>query len=386
MIQSGAETPRVEDSLYRLAESYNFQKSNFWVVPSNIQATILDANGNYHTQIRHIRKTGIDFDRLDQLNSLSRYACEHVPDEETLKTKLDSILNSKQLDIWKYYLGGILGAVGFGVFFNCDFSDAVSAALSAVIVVFLSQYLSKHERNPLILNFLISFATECTILLLAKVGIGNHTGTITVGVIMLLISALGTTNGVRDLIHLDTLSGIMNITTSLAGACGIAFGIAVPLLLLQRQNTQDIMQLETNAWIALAACTCGCIGFALWFHVRREKILFCGFGGFLTWALYLTAIHFSFNTFLATFFAAICCGLYAQIIARIDKAPATIFQTVAIFPLIPGAALYYSMYGIIVENYVLAKDKISDLLLACVGIVLGFLFVEVISRFVWRHH
>ncbi len=203
---------------------------------------------------------------------------------------------------------------------------------------------------------------------------------------MLLISALGTTNGVRDLIHLDTLSGIMNITMSLAGACGIAFGIAVPLLLLQKQNIQDIMQLETNAGIALSACTCGCIGFALWFHVRKEKILFCGFGGFLTWAFYLTAIHFSFNTFLATFLAAICCGLYAQIIARIDKAPATIFQTVAIFPLIPGAALYYSMYGIVIQNYMLAKEKIIDLLLACVGIVLGFLFVEVLGRFIWRHH
>ena len=64
MIGSGAETHRVEDSLYRLAASYGFSRCNIWVVPSNIQATVTSPKGVCLTQIRHIRRTGVDFDRL----------------------------------------------------------------------------------------------------------------------------------------------------------------------------------------------------------------------------------------------------------------------------------------------------------------------------------
>ena len=384
MIRSGAETPRVEDSLYRISAAYGFTNNNFWVVPSNIQATVVGKNGNYLTQIRHVRRAGIDYDRLDQLNNLSRFACANTPDEETLQSMLDSIQNAMPQNVLLNYLGGILGAVGFGIFFNCDGSDAVSAAMAAILVVFLSRKLSRRERNPLVFNFLISFAAECLILLLARSGIGHHTGTITVGVIMLLISALGTTNGVKDLIHLDTLSGVMNITMSLAGAGGIAIGIALPLLLFRELNTQEVMQLETNVMVSLLSCTVGCVGFALWFDVRREKILYCAAGAFLTWGIYLIFTRITGIQFVATVCAAIGCGLYAQIVARIDKAPATIFSTVSIFPLIPGSSLYYAMYGIVLQNRQLAQEKTTELILACVGIVLGFLDVEVLSRYIWR--
>ena len=70
MIQSGAETHRVEDSLYRLLESYGFTECNVWVVPTNIQATVITPDGTCLTQIRHIRRSGIDFAALDDLNTL----------------------------------------------------------------------------------------------------------------------------------------------------------------------------------------------------------------------------------------------------------------------------------------------------------------------------
>ena len=77
-LQNGAETWRTEDSLYRIAAGYGFTKCNFWVVPSNIQGTVTGPDGNCMTQIRHIKGTGIDFARLEDLNALSRYVCSSV--------------------------------------------------------------------------------------------------------------------------------------------------------------------------------------------------------------------------------------------------------------------------------------------------------------------
>lgn len=380
MIQSGAETHRVEDSLYRLCASYGFSNCNIWVVPSNIQATVTAADGETLTQIRHIRSTGIDFDRLDRLNDLSRRACAQKSDAAELESALQAIQDSQPQKTWATYLGGVLAGAGFGVFFNCDSADTAVAICASLLITFFARKLGRWERNPLILNFVISCVTEFFILLSVHAGFGHHVGYITVGVVMLLISALGTTNGVRDLVHLDTLSGVMNITASLTGAIGIALGIALPLFLLQKQGGSEVVILNPSLALELLACTVGCVGFALWFHVKGTKIGWCALGAFLTWSIYLLAYRYLPSTFAATLFAAVVCGLYAQIAARVSKAPATIYLTICVFPLIPGSALYYTMYGIVTRDLPFAAAKGVELVLVCFGIVLGFMVVEVLVK------
>ena len=383
MTRSGAETRRVEDSLYRLCASYGFTACNIWVVPTNIQATVTDREGESLTQIRHIRSPGVNFDRLDRLNDLCRRACADTPDAGELYRQLQQVLSVPAQRPWLIYLSGALAGAGFGVFFNCDWLDALVAVCASLLITFLGRRLSKRESNPLILNFIISFLTEISILFSVHLGFGHHMGYITVGVVMLLISALGTTNGVRDLVHLDTLSGLMNITASLTGAVGIALGIALPLLLFRRWGDSEIMILNPSVALELISATVGCVGFAIWFGVLRgRQIIFCAVGAFLTWGAYLIA--YRFLPFAATLLGAVICALFAQVMARVNKAPATIFQTVSVFPLIPGAALYYTMYGLVIRDTAFATAKGVELLLACFGIVLGFMVVEVASRHIWK--
>lgn len=383
MIRSGAETHRVEDSLYRLCDSFGFRSANVWVVPSNIQATVVTPAGDCLTQIRHIRRSGVDFRLLDALNAFCRRACAERPSVRDFTAGLSSILTSPEPPAWQTYLGGALAGAGFGLFFNCDALDAVAAAAVSLLVTFLSRRISRLESNPLILNFSVSFLAELLILLGARLGFGHHVGYIAAGVVMLLISALGTTNGVRDLVHLDTLSGVMNISLSLTGAIGIALGIALPLKLFLPQGGNEIMVLNASIPLELTACTLGCTGFALWFRVRGRHIPWCALGALLTWGAYLLSCHVYPSNFCACIVGAVVCGLYAQCMARLNKAPATVFQTVAVFPMIPGAALYYMMYGFVMADLPFARDRGLNLVLSCFGIVLGFMLVEVLSRAIW---
>ena len=201
---------------------------------------------------------------------------------------------------------------------------------------------------------------------------------------MLLISALGTTNGVRDLVHLDTLSGTMNITLSMTGAIGIALGIALAITLLPGWSNGAANGVNSNVWIQLASCTIGCVGFALWFRVRISHVAACALGGFITWGAYIIASLRLSGAFAPAVVAAIACGAFSQIAARAHKAPATIFMTVSIFPLIPGAALYSMMVAIVLGNSALAAQKGAELALTCFAIVLGFMVVEVLSRYIWN--
>ena len=234
MICSGAEVARAEDSMYRLLHSYGYERANCWVISSNIQATAISPDGELMTQIRHIPGGEMDFDRLDYLNALSRKACMDTPDAPELRKRLDEVFARPSQPKWQHYLAGVMGGAGFAVFFNCDLMDTIVAVLASLIIIALGDLLSKYERNPLILNAIISFAVEVFILLSVEVfEFGHNYSNITVGVVMLLISGIGFTNGIRDLLHRDILSGIINISSSVLGATGIAIGIALPILIMK---------------------------------------------------------------------------------------------------------------------------------------------------------
>lgn len=384
LVESGGETHRVEDTLYRLAACYGFSRCNIWVIPSNIQATVTAPDGTVLTQIRGISNPGMEFDRLCRLNALSRWACSEKPDETAFSERLSQIENSSAPSIWLQMVGCALGGWGFGLLFGCNLLDSLVALVASVGVCLMIHKLSPRERNPLVLNFIISFLMESFIILSAYIGISNHMGYITIGVVMLLISGLGATNGLRDLVHLDTLSGLINLTASFTGAIGIALGIALPLMIAKSLGSHEITTLSSIPLIQLASCAVACAGFSLWFHVKGWKILFCAIGGVLTWGVYLLASHYLTDVFAITMIAAITCGLYGQIMARVMKTPATIFSTVCLLPLIPGGSLYYMMYGIVTKNAAFAKTKGLELALTCFGIVLGYMVVEVVNRYVWR--
>ena len=111
--------------------------------------------------------------------------------------------------------------------------DSIVAVVASIIIVALGDLLGSRENNPLIFNAIISFIVEFFIILSVEMGLGHHVGNITVGVVMLMISGIGFTNGISNLLHRDTLSGIINLSRAVLGATGIAIGIALPILLLK---------------------------------------------------------------------------------------------------------------------------------------------------------
>ena len=313
------------------------------------------------------------------------HGSEHFVDRAVICDVI-AVVGLRRLEAWGQPDGADTQLFQIVEFFRDTVQVALVAVCAALLITFLIRAVGKREENPLILNFLISCVAEFFIILSVRLGFGHHTGYITLGAVMLLISALGATNGLRDLVHLDTLSGVMNITASLTGAIGIALGIALPLSLLRGWAGNELTGLNPSVPIQLISCTIACVGFALWFHVRGRHVPWCGLGALLTWAAYRVALQFDAGVFTATLFASAFCGLYGQVMARVNRAPATIFLTVSIFPLIPGAALYYMMYGIVTRNAALSIGKGAELLLSCFGIVLGYMAVEVLNKYIWRHH
>ena len=103
MLKSGAETDRAEDSMYRMLESYDLEQCSIFAIQSDIQATIKPKNGSFITQIRRVHKVGLNYDRLDYLNNLSRYICKYKPSLEEIREKYAEVMNRKAQPLWYWF-------------------------------------------------------------------------------------------------------------------------------------------------------------------------------------------------------------------------------------------------------------------------------------------
>lgn len=97
LLKSGAEIFRVEDSLYRMCRSYGFVRSDVYASQINIQMTVETPEGEIITQIRYIEMTSPHYDKLDQLNNLSRYVCANTPNRQRFMNVMKKLQKVKYL-------------------------------------------------------------------------------------------------------------------------------------------------------------------------------------------------------------------------------------------------------------------------------------------------
>lgn len=335
MVKSGAETNRAEDSIYRMMESYDVEQCNVFVIQSNIQATIKPIGEPYITQIRRVHNTGFHYDRLDYLNNLSRYICQNKPSVEEIRERYQEVMNRRPQPLYLQYLAAILGGVGFGVYFG--------------------KILDKKENNLVVYNLAIAFLSAAAVYLVARFGFGHHPDRIILGLNMVLISGLGVTNGIRDVLNRAYISGMLNIAHACLGAVAIACGTGLAMILFQGDMYD--MYIAPSIAVQLISCGVASMGFALVFKAAPGQSACAGIGGFINCAFYLLVLYFWGNNLAAVMAGATSVAAFAYVMSRIHRAPATIFLTTSIMPVIPGATLFYMMHGLVQADYNLAKQQ-----------------------------
>lgn len=232
MLANGAEVNRVEDTLNRMGTAYGASQMNVFVITSCMVVTMTFPDGSTNTQTRRILSPGgTDFRKLEDLNALSRKCCEHPLALEELKTKLEEIQNAPA-ERGKLYLGSVLAAGSFAVFFGGNLIDGVAAAAFAILICFLQEYLTPFCTNRMVFHLICSVVAGLGIGLLVSFNPFMHMDKIMIGDIMLLIPGIAMTNAVRNVLVGDTISGVMRLIETLLWAGALAFGFMAAIWLI----------------------------------------------------------------------------------------------------------------------------------------------------------
>ncbi len=392
LAMSGAETYRVEESIVRVLGAYGYEAEAF-AIPNCLTVSMISPDGTPMTRMRRIGIHGNDLDAVERYSNLSRRICADPPEPQVAMDWLrQTKANCLHFRWWGKACGYFFGAFGFCFFYGGDPADAVGSGLCGLLIFAIDLWMDRLRSTQFFRTIFSAFFSAILAYTLHGFGLIRSADAAIIGALMLLVPGLLFTNAMRDIMYGDTNSGINRIVQVLLIAVAIALGTAGALNLahvfwLDPNGTEavSLSPLIQNmgsfigavgfaiyfnihgpggllcalgsvlAWstylitihftdnVIWANFTGAMVGFAIYFNIHGPGGLLCALGSVLAWSTYLITIHFTDNVIWANFTGAMVASLYAETMARIRKYPAISYLVVSIFPLIPGAGVYYTM-------------------------------------------
>ena len=383
LAMNGAETFRIEESVRRILHAYGIE-SEVFAIPNCLTVSIETHDGKPMTRVRRIGFHGNDLDTVEKYSNLSRRICAEKPEPKIARQWLhdtDASIRSYSLPV--LLLGNFLGAAGFSIVFGGSFIDSICSGFSGILIGLINHYLGRLKVNPFFTTIAAAFVMAFASYGLGTLNIAKNTDTVIIGALMILVPGLIFTNAMRDIIFGDTNSGINRIVQVLMIAAAIALGTGAgwrtaDMLFALSVNAPLITHLYEVQNIATFFA---CAGFAIIFNIHGPGIAICAFGGVITWAVFCVCRYFNCDIYSAYFLATVTAALYAEVMARIRKYPAISYLVVGIFPLIPGAGIYYATSFLLQGNQEAFSQKALETIGIAGVIAVGILVVSTLVRF-----
>ena len=213
LLESGAETSRVEDTVERIIRHFYDGKSEVLVVMTGLFVTVGDV-----TKTVRVRRRTINLDKVSKINMMSRDITDDKIDFEEALKRFEYIMVQKP-----YPLLVKTVAVAFCCGFFTLLFGGNAFVVGAVINVFI-WFLRKHHTAEFIITFSGGVVIALLILLFYAIGLGKNINPMITGAIMPLVPGLAITNAIRDIIAGDYLSGGARLFDAVVVAIALATG------------------------------------------------------------------------------------------------------------------------------------------------------------------
>lgn len=222
MMESGAETYRVEDTMLRMARSQNIDTQSY-VTPTGIILSL-----GKHTKITSITTRITDLHKIAKVNNISRKLTLQIISLEQAYYELRLVQKTNYfLPNWLQVLMSAISSTCFLILFQGDWIDMPAAFIAGgfgYLIFLISQQLTR-------VKYFSEFISSLTIAIIAFCAVwfdvGQEFDKIVISAVMPLVPGVLITNAVRDMMAGHLTAGIAKGTEALLTASGIGSGVAV---------------------------------------------------------------------------------------------------------------------------------------------------------------
>jgi uncharacterized membrane protein YjjP (DUF1212 family) len=297
--------------------------------------------------MRRIGTHGNNLDSVEKFSNLSRAICNRKPAPEEGLKWFDLVRRERlcSYSLPMQYVGYFVGAAGHTLFFGGNWIDSLCGGICGLLVGCVSQFLGKWKANSFFSTIASAFFMAMLTYALHTMGITQNPDAVNIGALMILVPGLLFTNAMRDIIYGDTNSGVNRIVQVFLVAAALSLGTAVAWNLSSMiwGEPQNLGLAEYNFATEYVLCFVGCIGFSILFNIHDLGVIICALGATLVWVVFVITEQLTGSGIVGYFWGAVFASAYSEMMARIRKYPAITYLVISIFPLIPGAGVYYTM-------------------------------------------
>lgn len=229
LLESGAETYRVEDTMTRIAEYYGLDRTHSFVTPT---AIIFSLSNKSATQLTRITDRTTDLVKISETNEISRAITSGTMTLDTAKEALHELdhANLQYRHAYKILAASIVSAC-FLLMFKGVWPDVLPSFIAGGIGLMIADAIQLRTR----VKFFAEFAAAFVIALLAHLFVyylgGVSINTIIIASVMPLVPGVLITNAIRDLMASQLLAGTVKGVEASLTAFAIGTGVAVCLMI-----------------------------------------------------------------------------------------------------------------------------------------------------------
>lgn len=228
MLESGGETYRAEEIVWRICKIYGIEEAESFVTTTGIMVSVCH-NGKTYSLIRRVSSRTIDLDKVDKVNDLSRNIINKNLTVTELKNQLNIINNGERYSNKTAVIISALGAFCFVFLFNGKLPEALAAFFIGLIIKYITIKFSALDINQFFINSIASGICTILAIIFLKLNLISDLDKTIIGSIMLLVPGLAITNAIRDTISGDLLAGLTRAVEAFLVAISIAIGTGAVL-------------------------------------------------------------------------------------------------------------------------------------------------------------
>ncbi len=231
MLQNGAETSRVEDTMVRIAAAFGCGESHSFSTPTGI---IFSLDGMHPaSKLIRVSQRSTDLHKVTLVNSISRSISSKEMTPEEAYIRLKQIEKAGMgYPMWVQIFAAFIASGCFLIMFQGQWSDFIWSCIAGGMGFSCLLYLHRLLEVRFFAEFIASLVVGLVAMFFVQIGVGSNLDTIIIGAVMPLVPGLLITNAARDLIAGHLVSGLSKGADAGLTALAIGAGISAAFVFL----------------------------------------------------------------------------------------------------------------------------------------------------------
>lgn len=230
LLSNGGEAYRVEETIEKICGSYGL-KCECMTISTGILVSIIDGEDEKITSLKRIKQRGVDLHKIELINSFSRELQENPLEYEDAKTKLKEISNNPVFSYKIRLFSASMTSFVYTLFFNGTVYDALVSTFIGLGIYIIQEKISKMGFFQFFEFFFSGFIIGGISIIIGLFLPFVDKNNVIAGSIMILTPGVAITNGIKDTLYGDFISGIAKLGEAILIISAIGAGIGTALSL-----------------------------------------------------------------------------------------------------------------------------------------------------------